>query len=58
MRLSYITHEDDHWRYGRTWVLTRSICEDAELDFITDWMQFKQKDKCYATQNDDGRGRH
>lgn len=42
IRLSYQTHEDDIWCYGKTWILWYSL-ENGEMEFITDWMQLKKK---------------
>lgn len=40
MRISYQTHENAEWTFGKTWILHGSL-EGGEIEFITDWMRPK-----------------
>ncbi len=39
MKISYMTIEAHLWIMGKTWWL--SALEDGELEFLTEWIQYK-----------------
>lgn len=40
LRISFQTHEDDTWIFGREWFLYGGL-EENEVEFSTDWMRLK-----------------